>query len=149
MSAYREALVISMDTTDALGGYAYRQASSIFTAASFNGSYALALGQFVPAATTFFGAEDGVGRVIADGTSALSGFLDINESGTPAKSATADLAIAGSFAAGTTNGVFAGTITDPISGAADNFTYYVIDTGQVFAIETDAAQLSLGNLELE
>jgi hypothetical protein len=144
-----QALVISVDTTDALGGYAYRQASSTFTAASFNGSYAVALGQSVPAATSFFGAQDGVGRVNADGTSTLSGSLDINESGNPAKSPTADVAITGSFAAGTTNGIFTGRMTDPVSAASDNFTYYIIDTGQIFAIETDAMQLSLGTLELE
>jgi hypothetical protein len=144
-----EAVAISMDTTDVLGGYAYQQASLSFTASSFNGGYALALGQSVAAATTFFGAQDGVGGVNADGTSALSGFLDINESGTPTKTPTADLAITGSFAAGTTNGVFTGTITDPISAATDSFTYYTIDSTHVIAIETDVNQLSLGNFELE
>ena len=138
--------VISMDTADVLAGPGVGQTSGSFTAASFSGNYAVDLTTLVPSGGFLF-EQDGVGTVAADGVGKLTGFLDVNESsGVPVP----DLAVSNStFAVTATNGVFTGTITDPVSGNADAFTYYLADTTTVVAIENDASQLTLGLFELQ
>jgi hypothetical protein len=136
------ALVISMDSADVLAGVGDQQAISL-TAGSFSGNYALDVGQTVPSGVSLF-EQDGVGTITANGGS-LTGFLDVNESGIPAS----DLALSGTFAIGSTNGLLTGTITDPVSGISDTFTYYIVDTTKVVAIENDANQLTLGFFELQ
>jgi hypothetical protein len=136
-----EVLVLSMDASDVVGGLGFSQ-SGTFTAASFAGSYVLNAAQVVA------GNEyDGVGPVAADGIGSLSGFIDLNEFLVPVS----DLPLSGTFAAGA-NGVFTGSITGIDSTAvatADNFTYYLVDTTRVVAIENDTDQLTLGYFVLQ
>lgn len=133
------AYVISMDNTpyDVQAGRATIQATSL-TAASFTGTYSLDLTQIVSG-----GEQDGTGPISADGTSAITGTMDFNMAPlTP----TAGLALAGTFAipSSSPNGVWTGTITDPVSAGTDNVTYYIIDTTQGVVIENDTNQLTLG-----
>ncbi|MGD0415294.1 MAG: hypothetical protein ABSA80_08085 [Terriglobales bacterium] len=147
------ALAITLDTTDVLGGRGYLQTGAgSFTAASFSGPYALGAGG--ADATNEF-EFDAVGLFSADGVGTFAGFVDINWFGLTA----ADATVTGTFVTTGTaasNGIFSGgTITGldvtsctTFGGAgctADVFNYYLIDaTGDNIAIETDANQLTLG-----
>jgi hypothetical protein len=75
----------------------------------------------------------------------MPGFLVTNESGAPVT----DLPLSGNFATGATNGVFTGTITDPVLGGPDLFTYYLVDTTSVVAFEDDNFQLTLRLFDLQ
>jgi hypothetical protein len=139
------ALAITLDSVDVLAGVGYQQTTSgSFTAASFGGIYT----------TSFTGADrtsefetDMVGATMADGVGALSGFVDASA----VASATANLPFAGTFTA-SPSGVFTGTITglDVTAGTnQDLFTYYLVDTNRVVAIEVDSNQLMLGSFDLQ
>jgi hypothetical protein len=137
------ALVISMDTADVLAGRGFLQTGGgSFNAASFSGSYALNVVQKLPIPPF---ERDGVGTIAADGVATLTGFVDLNE-----LHPTTDVLLTGTFAANP-NGVFTGTISgiSSIDAPSDNFTYYLVDTTQVLAIETDTDQLTLGYFELQ
>lgn len=139
------ATVIFMDSpvgtppapANVLGGLAFEQAASL-SASSFNGSYAVNSQQFVAT-----GEQDGVGTVSADGVGTFAGFLDVNKTFVPAS----NLALSGTFAAGSTNGVLTGTITGPVLTTPQTFTYYVADPTLIVAIENDNVQLTLGYFE--
>jgi hypothetical protein len=135
---------------DVQGGLAYQQATGSFTAASFGGSYGLKVVQQDTTATNGF-EYDGVGTVIANGSSSVVGFLDITGILNSALTPVADDLIAGSFSANA-NGIFTGTIQgiSTTSGStADNFTYYLVDTTKAVAIENDNDQLTLGVFQLQ
>jgi hypothetical protein len=134
-------LVISMDSTDVLGGKGMQQASgTTFTAASLSGSYALQVGQVVSGAE-----QDGGGAFYANGVSALTGFLDLNGILT-FKSLATDVPISATFAATSTNGVL--TVTGSgTRGTKD--TVYLIDSTKGVVIEDDTIQLTLGHFELQ
>jgi hypothetical protein len=137
------ALLISMDSAEVLAGRGFLQSGAPFTAASFSGSYALNFVQKLPIPPF---EQDGVGPVAANGVSALTGFVDLNE-----ESPTSDVPLTGTFTPNA-NGVFTGTISgiSSIAGAtSEKFTYYVADPTQIVAIETDLDQLTLGYFELQ
>jgi hypothetical protein len=149
------ALAITLDANDVLGGRGYQQTGAgSFTAASFSGPYALGAGGADVTSEFEF---DAVGLVSADGVGTFAGFVDINWFGPPATAT--DQPVAGTFVTTGTaasNGIFSGgTITGldviscPTFGGsgctADTFNYYLIDaTGDNIAIETDLNQLTLG-----
>jgi hypothetical protein len=141
------AVSITPDTAHILAGGGYQQ-SGTFTASSFSGTYAVGAGGVDKTNKNEF---NSVGPVTADGVSALSGFADLNylKTGTVATQST-DLIVTGAFTAAT-NGVFTGTITGldvTTKTNTDAFTYYLVDSTRLFAIETDANQLTLGYFEL-
>jgi hypothetical protein len=138
------ATVISMDYSDVLAGFGYRQTGGgSFTASSFSGKYGMN-------ATGFGGRTefDAVGPITADGIGTLQGRYDTGIlSGTPR----ANSSLTGDFVADG-GGVFTGTISGldiTTSANRDAFTYYVIDTKKAVAIETDPNQLTLGNYEIQ
>jgi len=140
-----QALAISMDTTDVLGGLGYGQ-NGTFTAASFFGNYALAAGGVdVTNEDPFFT----IGPITADGVGSFTGFADVNWLfSTP----TPDLPVSGAFAADVSGEFLTGTITGldvTTSTNADTFTYYPIDTTSIIAIESDTNQLTLGFFDLQ
>jgi hypothetical protein len=137
------ALIIAVDYS-VLAGTGVQQSGSL-NAATFGGNYAVNVRQFVASS---FKEYDGVGPVTADGISNLAGFVDLT-----GVSPTPDVTLSGSFAANT-NGVFTGSIIGLDSATAanpDNFSFYVGDSGHIFAIETDANpnQLTLGYLQMQ
>jgi hypothetical protein len=158
--------VISMDTgaapngPDVLAGFGYGQSGAgAFTASSFNGNYVLNVAQQDTNSTTGF-EYDGIGAVLADGTSAFTGFLDLNGILTTPLTPTPGAAggVTGTFPTANANGVFTGTITgiDTVNAAtADNFTFYLIGATSgssvgVIGIENDTTeQLTLGTFELQ
>ena len=148
------ALAITLDANDVLGGRGYLQTGAgSFTAASFSGPYALGAGGADVTSEFEF---DAVGLVSAEGVGTFAGFVDINWFGPPATAT--DQPVAGTFVTTGTaasNGIFSGTITGldvtsctTFGGSgctADVFNYYLIDaTGDNIAIETDFNQLTLG-----
>jgi hypothetical protein len=148
------ALAITLDANDVLGGRGYLQTGAgSFTAASFSGPYALGAGG---ADVTNEYEFDAVGLFSADGVGTFSGFVDLNWGG----SLYTDAPVAGTFVTTGTaasNGIFSGgTITGldlttctffggTPGCTADAFNYYLVDaTGDNIAIETDLNQLTLG-----
>jgi hypothetical protein len=137
------ALAISMDSSDALGGFAFQQAASAFNAASFAGNYAMNTNINTSGGQYFAG----IGPLYADGAGSLTGFVDLNEQNVPVSA----LPLSGTFT-GNASGIFTGTLTGiypPNTSTPVNFTYYVIDPAHAVAIETDANQETLGYLELQ
>jgi hypothetical protein len=142
------ATVVSMDASDVLAGVAYQQTGGgSFTAASFSGNYGMN-------ATGFdFNNElefDAVGPVSADGVSMLNGTVDLNFMVPPGTQATVSINPA-AFASDP-SGVFTGTMTGldiDNPGNNDAFSYYLVDTTKVIAIETDSNQLTLIFFQLQ
>jgi hypothetical protein len=154
------ALAITLDLTDVLGGTGAQQAGAgSFTAASFAGPYGFGTGGVD---FNYDGPFATVGPVTADGVGTISGFADVNWLNF---FAVADETFTGAPVTGTfvttgaaaANGIFGGTITGLdlttctlfTAGApgctADVFDYYLLDaTGDNIAIETDINQLTLG-----
>lgn len=141
------ATIISVDPSlDEVAGLATQQTGGgSFTASSFNGTYAL------DATGWSSGTEiDEIGIIAGDGKSALTGAVDQNAP-----------FIVGQIPKVTVSGTFtpfsSGVFIDGLTGLdvtlgpsqTDVFTYYVIDTTRVVAIETDPNQLTLGYFELK
>jgi hypothetical protein len=133
------ALALTLDTAqDVLEGVGYEQTSG----GTFSGTYVMSATGIDP---TNLLELDAVGPVVADGTSSLAGFADLNWLGITS----ADLAVTGAFttpsggvSTGTGNTLTGLDVTTPAN--ADAFDYYVVDSTKVIAIETDANQLTLG-----
>lgn len=148
LSGAGTALVATMDTSDVLAGLGYGQNGS-FTPSTFFGGYTLAAGgvDSVNENPLFT-----IGPVTADGTEHLTGFADLNWLNP--STLTADLPVTGAFVQ-SSGGIFTGTITglDVTTCATactnDVFTYYLIDSTNLVAIETDANQLTLGYFDLQ
>jgi hypothetical protein len=140
------ALVISMDSSDGVAGFAFQQAAGPFAASSFAGNYAMNTNINTGTGTSapYFA---GIGPLYADGVGSLTGFVDLNEQNVPVP----NLPLSGTFT-GNASGIFTGTLTGiytPNTSAPLSFTYYVIDPAHAVAIETDANQETLGYLELQ
>ena len=147
-------LTLSMDTGDVLGGRGFLQTGGgSFTAASFNGPYAMG----ATAVDYNDGIElDAVGPVVADGVGTFTGFADANWIFSTGPTYP-DAPVTGTFTA-SSNGVFnPGSITGldadscslygfgTTTCSTDAFAYYMIDaTGDNIAIETDPNQVTLG-----
>ena len=149
------ALALTLDSTDLLSGIGYLQTGGgLFTAASFDGTYAMnAGGANMPVGDEYEFAA--VGPVAADGVGTLAGAVDLNWINTP--DLTADFPVSGNFTFAD-NGVF----TSPTSAGSgitgldlttpandDAFNFYLVDTTRVVAIETDPNQLTLGYFLLQ
>jgi hypothetical protein len=141
--------VVSMDGTDVLSGLAYQQTAG----ASFSGTYGMnASGVDLGSRLEF----DDVGAISASpgtGTGSLIGTHTIDQNfNTPPATPTPGLSVSGAFTP-FASGVFTGTITgldiDSQNANTDNFTYYIVDTTRVVAIETDTNQLTLIYFELQ
>jgi hypothetical protein len=137
-----QGLILSNDSADIFSGEAIQQQTTLFTANSFNGKYELNTSGIPFIA-------DGpavIGTVIAStisGTDSLAGVGDSSNNET-------DFAISGDFTPAS-NGVFSGTFTglNPASSTTTgNFTLYLVDGTQGFAIETDKAVLNLVHLQV-
>jgi hypothetical protein len=140
-----DALAISLDTTDTLGGSFGGQVTNTGTDANFNTTYAGTFFGFDAASGEFFSA---VGPITATGTGdSLSGFTDFNLLG----ATTPDALLTGTYANYTNgNGILSpvgitGLDVDSSFANTDNFNMYEIDTGgDGVLIETDVNQLTLG-----
>ena len=135
-----------MDTVDVLGGVGYEQSGGgSFTAGSFNGKYALNVSGYGGSGTEY----DAVGPISADGVGTLSSTtgIDLNWLGAPLAPG---VAVSGTFTAAG-SGVFPGTLQglDISGGTIESYTYYLVDTTRVVAIEVDGTQWGLGTLELQ
>lgn len=143
--------VVSMDTTDVLSGLTFQQTAG----ASFSGTYGMNATGFDLANKLEY---DDVGPVSASpgtGTGSLNATHTIDENfitsallATP----TPGLSVSGVFTP-FASGIFTATITgldiDSQNANVDNFTYYIVDTTRVLAIETDTNQLTLIYFELQ
>ncbi len=133
---------ITLDTTDALGGSGYLQTAG----ATFTGGYVL---DATGADATNEFELDAVGPVGSDGSSALSGAVDLNWLSTStAAIPTADLTVSGTgVASGSGNTITGLDVLTPAN--ADAFDYYIVDSTKVIGIETDSNQLTLGTFEVQ
>jgi hypothetical protein len=130
-----------------LSGVAFRQTGS-FTAASFIGSYALDVDLQDPAGGFEY---DGVGIFTVDGIGSVNGYLDMNGVSSSALTPTPNVAVKGTFATTSTNGVFTGALTGISShnNPTNQFTYYLVSPAKIVAIENDEIQMTLGLFELQ
>ena len=142
--------VVSMDATDVLSGLAFQQTAG----ASFSGTYGMNASGFQMTNTLEL---DDVGPVSANpgtGTGSLVPTHAIDENfmtSTPQATPTPGLSVSGAFTP-VASGIFTGTITGldiDSQNANDNFTYYIVDTTRILAIETDTKQLTLIYFELQ
>jgi hypothetical protein len=148
------AMAITLDTLDAIGGFGFQQpaaAVGAFTASNFNGGYGLNVTGWD---FNYDGEFDAVGPITADGTSAITGTVDLNWLLTGTFTAAP---VTGTFTANA-DGVFSDgftgldltdcTLFTPTGGgcSADLFNYYLTGdaAGDSFTIETDLNQLTLG-----
>lgn len=135
-----------LDGGHLVAGNIYEQTGGTsFSAASFAGPYAL---DTTGIGFSIYAEFDTVGPVSADGVSVLSGTFDQN---ILFGAQTAGLTLTDGFTADP-SGVFTGTITGLDNTNATTqaaFTYYVIDSTKVVAIQTDPNQLTLGYFELQ
>jgi hypothetical protein len=133
--------VVSMDlSSDEVSGLAYQQTAG----ASFSGSYGMNATGIDSNQLEF----DDVGPVSA-GTGSLTGSIDRNYAAT--STPTSGLPVSGTFTP-FASGVLTGTITGlevPSNTTTPTFTYYIVDTTRVVAIETDTNQLTLVHFELK
>jgi hypothetical protein len=139
--------VITVDAGDVLGGLADQQTGAgSFTASSFSGTYGMSTTGIALGPYTEF---DTVGTATSDGVSAVTGTFDQN---VLFGAQTAGLPLTDGFSVVDPSGFLTGTMTGldaTTSTNQDAFTYYVIDTTRVVAIETDPNQLTLGYFELQ
>jgi hypothetical protein len=143
-----QGFVLSNDSASVFQGEAMLQQTTPFTAASFNGTYGLDTGAFPFLAD----GDDVIGSITAttsNGTDSLTGFGETSKL-TGTQLGTTDFPISGSFTPAS-NGIFQGTITglNLLSPAtAGNFTLYLVDDSQGFAIETDNGPSNLVQLQV-
>jgi hypothetical protein len=140
--------VVSMDfTSDMVAGLAYQQTAG----ASFSGTYGMNATGFDSSLSQ--NEFNDVGPVTA-GTGSLTGTSTIDRNyGTPptTPTPTPGISVSGTFTS--SSGVLTGTITGlevpPPNSTPGNFTYYIVDSTKVVAIQTDTAQWTLINFELK
>jgi hypothetical protein len=145
------AMTLTMDLSDAIGGRGFLQTANAYTASNFNFPYAMSISGWEADFGDNFNAA---GPVTADGVGSFSGFTDLNWIGSP--TTYPNNTTTGTFTAAAA-GDFAGSITGvdvlscPTYGVgttvctADVFVYYLIDAaGDNIAIETDTNQMALG-----
>lgn len=144
-----QGFLLSNDSASVFQGEAMLQQTTPFTAASFNGTYGLNTGAFPFIAD----GEDMIGSITAttsNGTDSLTGFGETSKM-TGTQVGTTDFPLSGSFTPAS-NGIFQGTITglNLLSPAnLGNFTLYLVDDSQGFAIETDNGQSNLVQLQVQ
>lgn len=132
-------LLIELDTAGATVGEADLQ-SATFTTSSLSGNYAFFLNEI----SQGFGM---VGQIVADGQGNISSSDTVeNNFGALASGAfPGTYASAPSIQGVTLNGRFTLTATEP-SGFIDNFVAYMVSPNQAFVMETDADQVTFGQL---
>ncbi len=141
-------LLLSNDTADIFNGQAFQQQTASFTTASLSGTYGLNDSVYVTARNSAaLEAETANGSIavsVSNATDSVAGYAD-------AGNGSADFALSGSFAPGST-GIFVGTVAgfNPASRSAPgNFTLYMVDSTQGVLIETDGNQMNLGRLQVQ
>jgi hypothetical protein len=127
------ALIMDNDSTAVGTGLIVPQ-----TTGAFSGNYAVNL-QFYNSN----GEEDFVGQSVASGGS-LTGTVDLNNDGTTASGT----AFSGSSSADSTNvGRYTGSFT--VGAPSYNITYYQVNAGTLFVVDTDSSDVGNGFLETQ
>jgi hypothetical protein len=144
-----QAFVLSNDSASVFQGEAMEQQATPFTAASFSGTYGLNTGAFPFVAT----GEDLIGSIEATSTNGIDSLTGSGETSqlTGTQLGTTDFSILGSFTPAS-NGIFQGSITgvNVLSPATPgNFTLYLVDGTQGFAIESGNATPTLVQVQIQ
>jgi hypothetical protein len=142
-----QGFVLSNDSASVFQGEAIEQQATPFTAASFNGTYGLNTGAFPFVAA----GEDLIGSIAATSTNGIDSLTGSGETSqlTATQLGTTDFSISGSFTPAS-NGIFQGSITgvNLLSPATPgDFTLYLVDSTQGFAIESGNATPTLVHLQ--
>ncbi len=143
-----QGFVLSNNPVSVFQGEALEQQATPFSAASFSGTYGLNSGNFPFLAS----GQDLIGSITATSTNGLNTLTGSAETPklTGNQVSTTDFSISGSFAPAS-NGVFQGTITGAnLSSPATpgNFTLYLVDDTQGFAIQSGSATPTLVQLQV-
>ncbi|HJT71546.1 MAG TPA: hypothetical protein VJ731_15205 [Terriglobales bacterium] len=134
------AMLVGMDENSTMSGTILPQAAGPFSAASFNGPYAL------NSIRDYFSNDfDITAEVTADGIANLTGTADTN--GFWSAGLQPNVAMTGSFTADA-SGRFTGTLNAPNMGTW-NVAFYVISSSEVLLVETDGINVTLGTLQLQ
>jgi hypothetical protein len=142
-----QAFVLSNDSASVFQGEAMEQQKTPFTSASFNGTYGLNTGAFPFVAA----GEDLIGSIAATSTNGMDALTGSGETSqlTGDQLGTTDFSISGSFTPAS-NGIFQGSITgvNLLSPATPgDFTLYLVDSTEGFAIESGNANPTLVHLQ--
>jgi hypothetical protein len=144
-----QGFVLSNDSASIFQGEAIQQQATPFTAASFNGTYGLNTGAFpFPAA-----GEDLIGSIAVTSTNGMDSLTGSGETSqlTGTQLGTTDFSISGSFTPAS-NGIFQGSITgvNLLSPATPgDFTLYLVDSTQGFAIQSGNATPTLVQVQIQ
>lgn len=136
------AFVLEIDGVQTTSGRAFLQSSNPLVVAQFTGTYATSL-----TGTDFVnspGEEDVTGNFVPNGGSALSGTVDINDSGTIARNAT----VQGSYLVSSVTSRASGTLnTSSNTLSSGTFVYYVVDANRSLVLELDSNRSLVGTME--
>ncbi len=136
------AMLVELDANSITSGMILQQAAGPFSAASFTGPYALNFTQ------GFLLSEiDANGQASADGVGSLTGTADVNADVNNSFTPQLNQPLTGTFTANS-NGRFSGTLNTRQTGTI-NVAFYIVNSGQVLFIETDAGAVTLGVLQLQ
>jgi hypothetical protein len=144
-----QGFVLSNDSASVFQGEAIEQQATPFTAASFNGTYGLNTGAFPFVAA----GEDLIGSIAATSTDGMDSLTGSGETSqlTGTQLGTTDFSISGSFTPAS-NGIFQGSITgvNLLSPATPgDFTLYLVDSTQGFAIQSGNAMPTLVQVQIQ
>jgi hypothetical protein len=144
-----QGFVLSNDSASVFQGEAIEQQKTPFTAASFNGTYGLNTGAFPFVAA----GEDLIGSIAATSTNGMDSLTGSGETSqlTGTQLGTTDFSISGSFTPAS-NGIFQGSITgvNLLSPATPgDFTLYLVDSTQGFAIQSGNATPTLVQVQIQ
>jgi hypothetical protein len=142
-----QGFVLSNDSASVFQGEAIEQQATPFTAASFDGTYGLNTGAFPFVAA----GEDLIGSIAVTSTNGIDSLTGSGETSqlTGTQLGTTDFSISGSFTPAS-NGIFQGSITgvnllSPTTPG--DFTLYLVDSTQGFAIQSGNATPTLVHLQ--
>jgi hypothetical protein len=144
-----QGFVLSNDSASVFQGEAIEQQATPFTAASFNGTYGLNTGAFPFVAA----GEDLIGSIAATSTNGIDSLTGSGETSqlTGTQLGTTDFSISGSLTPAS-NGIFQGSLTgvnllSPTTPG--DFTLYLVDSTQGFAIQSGNATPTLVQVQIQ
>lgn len=139
-------LLLELDTASFSIGTAFAQAG-VISASTFSGNYAA---QFDAAPMSGFTEEDLAGQVVADGVSAFTGGVDINQftvATPPISMLSPNTPVTGTFSANST-GRFTGTLSSSVTGTL-NLVYYIASGSRVLFVGVDSNLVTSGFLQTQ
>jgi hypothetical protein len=127
-------LVLETDPRFLTSGTALQQQTTAFSGATFSGTYGM---NFTGATTS--GEIDSIAEFTANGTSSLTGIIDLNNTG----ALTFGQPVSGNYNV-TSNGRAVGTLQTPLG--TQNIVYYLVNGNRVLFVELDTTLVAAGDI---